>query len=566
MYKLFCLFLLLTVFHYGCQTGPDEVARVGSLGISVEEIKSALKDRYPYKEDFKDLDLEKKYEILNNIIKQKLKLNAAFDQDLEKNSTIVNNVHAYEEKLIIGRYHEKAVIDLLVPTEQLERFIKNQAYEIKVSHILIAYRDVNPRVDRTMEEAKELAGEIHRKLIEGADFPQMAEQYSDDPSVRENKGNLSYFTWGTMVPEFEETAWGLGTGGISEPVKTRFGYHIIRLEEKRERKDYREPETEEELFYIKRRLFMTHGDSGSIVWEKQIGQLKADYDFQLKKQNILTIATTITQKFNEGVTEYRSFSDAQLQMVLASWYGGKLTVQNLFAGNLDRLNRLLVRYKQAQFVEDDVESEGIRQLILAEASSRGINEDPYIMNLVEKFLETKLLQAIEKREISDKAEATEEEARRYYETNPEKFMKPAELELWEIFSENEELANKIATRARAGENFEKLAKKYSRDKKYQPRNGYIGFLSIGARGIVTREAFKLGPQNKVGGPLKYRNGWVIFKTGRKKESSIRPFDEVDNRAHSLVKRDRLNDLRVSWEASLKNSFKVIVDSTKLSEI
>jgi parvulin-like peptidyl-prolyl isomerase len=205
----------------------------------------------------------------------------------------------------------------------------------------------------------------------------------------------------------------------------------------------------------------------------------------------------------------------------------------------------------------------VRRLILADARELGIDKEGYIQNLVREFKETQLLQFIEKQEVSDKSDATLEEAKSYYDANPEKFLKPAELELWEISVDNEDFAKILADRTRKGESFEKLARQYSQDKRYQPKGGYLGFLASGARGTVTREAFALGPGNKIGGPLKYRNGWVIFKTGRKKEAVLRPFEEVDNRARSLIKRERLNDRRLFWEDSLKNAYTVVVDTVKL---
>ena len=564
--NFYLLFVCIIGLFYGCQTDPDEIAQVGELVISVDELKSALRNRYPHMDGFKNLAQEKKLEVLNNLIKRKLKLNAAFEQGLDKEQALIEDVQNYKGKLIAGRYHEMVVIDVLVPAQEVEKYIRNQRYEVSISHILIGHADVNPKISRSMEEAKLLAHKIYQKLVEGADFTKLVEQYSDDPSAGKNKGKLSYFTWGTMMPELEETAWGLNTGDISEPFKTMYGFHIIRIDDKRERAGYKEPDDTEDVFYIKQRLFMSHRDSGAVVWQKQIEQLKDSYKFQLEKQNILSIATIITQKVYDGITDFYSFDDAQLQLVLATWTGGSYTVRDLLTGDPGRWNRLLMRYKQAQFIEEDAEAKCIQYLIRADAEQLGIDDDPYINTLVQNFLENQMLQRIEKIMISNKTEPTDEEVFKYYQANTEKFMKPAEIELWEIFVTNEDLAKSLAVRARNGENFVRLAQKFSKDKKYQAQNGYIGFITLGARGDISREAFSIGPDMKIGGPLKYRDGWVIFKTGRKKDASLRPFAEVDNRARSLLKRERINKLRVSWEDSLKYTYKIDIDSTKIREL
>jgi peptidyl-prolyl cis-trans isomerase C len=64
----------------------------------------------------------------------------------------------------------------------------------------------------------------------------MAKEFSKDPGTKDDGGTLGYFTRGQMVPQFEEAAFQLGRGDISQPVKTQFGWHLVQLEDRRERK------------------------------------------------------------------------------------------------------------------------------------------------------------------------------------------------------------------------------------------------------------------------------------------------------------------------------------------
>src|ERR1051325_6451489 len=90
--------------------------------------------------------------------------------------------------------------------------------EVHARHILVA----------TEGEAKD----IEAQLKNGADFGTLAKQKSKDPGAAEG-GDLGYFTKDQMVPEFAEAAFKLDKGQISEPIKTQFGWHIIKLEDKR---------------------------------------------------------------------------------------------------------------------------------------------------------------------------------------------------------------------------------------------------------------------------------------------------------------------------------------------
>jgi parvulin-like peptidyl-prolyl isomerase len=79
------------------------------------------------------------------------------------------------------------------------------------------------------QKALQQAQQIHKELLLGADFAEMARQYSDDPGSREVGGKMGYMPQGVLVPEYEEAALKLSEGEFTEPVKTEFGYHIIQL-------------------------------------------------------------------------------------------------------------------------------------------------------------------------------------------------------------------------------------------------------------------------------------------------------------------------------------------------
>ncbi len=97
--------------------------------------------------------------------------------------------------------------------------------KINVSHILIS------NTERSDEEALALALTVYQQLIEDPDtFDQLVSQYSEDPSAKSNQGKFQNVKRGDMVKPFESAAFALEPGKISEPVKTEYGYHIIRLD------------------------------------------------------------------------------------------------------------------------------------------------------------------------------------------------------------------------------------------------------------------------------------------------------------------------------------------------
>ncbi len=132
-----------------------------------------------------------------------------------------------------------AISAVYYPTDaQLQEYYdahkENYAYDgLRAKHILIKTIDENGKeVSETdMKKAKKLADDVYKKAKSGVDFDKLIKEYGEDPGAV-NSPNGYTFKKGEMVTEFETAAYSLEVGEISKPVKSQFGYHIIKLEEK----------------------------------------------------------------------------------------------------------------------------------------------------------------------------------------------------------------------------------------------------------------------------------------------------------------------------------------------
>ena len=149
------------------------------------------------------------------------------------------DAHAGEfvtEEQVSVRYLELQVEDSSI-TEEPSDDILHQMYqqqivefsngdERRASHILIKPADETPEADKA---AKDKAEELYKQIEGGADFAELARKNSDDPGSARQGGDLGYFGRGVMVGAFEEKAFSMNKGEISEPLKSPYGYHIIKL-------------------------------------------------------------------------------------------------------------------------------------------------------------------------------------------------------------------------------------------------------------------------------------------------------------------------------------------------
>ena len=146
--------------------------------------------------------------------------------------------------------------------------------EVKVAHIMIEERE-----DATLNEKKsnqEKLKQLIESLNDGVSFEEMT-KYSDDKGSAKNRGELQWFGSGQMVPEFENTAFNLkNIGDVSDPVKTMYGWHIIKLLDKRDIPSFEDSKDE-----IKNKIKRDSRSSRGV--ESLISKIKKEYNFSEKR-------------------------------------------------------------------------------------------------------------------------------------------------------------------------------------------------------------------------------------------------------------------------------------------
>lgn len=165
-------------------------------------------------------------EYLELYINFKLKVNEAVARGMDKDEAFIQELKGYRAQLAQPYLSEESMLEQL-KKEAYERL----KYEIRASHILIKSNASDSPEDTLAAYKKALK---YRKLVLGGnDFGAIAQQYSEDPSAKQNKGDLGYFTGFYMVYPFETAAYNTEVGKVSMPIKTRFGYHLVKVVDKR---------------------------------------------------------------------------------------------------------------------------------------------------------------------------------------------------------------------------------------------------------------------------------------------------------------------------------------------
>ena len=224
-WRIFPIVAACAAILFGCSSKERDivVAEVGTSHVKIDEYEKffsrnsggwdvARASTQPERERFLDL-----------LTNYRLKLQDAYDRKLQEDPELKAELADYRASLA-----STYLVDHEITDPGVKELYGRRKEEIRASHVLIALKhDATPAETLT---AYNHALDILKKAVEGEPFDSLAKKYSDDPSAKNNYGDIYYFTGGQMTPLFENAAFALKVGEIAaKPVRTPFGYHVIKL-------------------------------------------------------------------------------------------------------------------------------------------------------------------------------------------------------------------------------------------------------------------------------------------------------------------------------------------------
>jgi peptidyl-prolyl cis-trans isomerase C len=165
--------------------------------------------------------------LVEYLIENQLFSDAAETEKLGSGSAFDERMQYWRRRALRDTYFDRKVKDSVTEADAKKLYDQQVAQvktedEVRARHILV--------------ETQEKAKEIFEKIAHGGDFAKLAAEHSRDPGSKDSGGELGFFGRGQMVPQFEETAFKMKAGDVSQPVQTQFGWHLIKVDEKRTKK------------------------------------------------------------------------------------------------------------------------------------------------------------------------------------------------------------------------------------------------------------------------------------------------------------------------------------------
>jgi parvulin-like peptidyl-prolyl isomerase len=221
------------------ETDPQYVVLKQNIVDSLVVLK--LLDQYGAKNGFTVTDAELKVEY-DNLIKSYAS-QAAFEQDLIDRK--IDRPFLDEQmtsQILRDKIFAKVTENIVISDADTQKYYEDNKEtlfkvpdQVKVSHILIQFNVPAGETvtDAIKAEAKKIIDDVASQLKNGADFAELAKKYSQDTASAPNGGDIGYVSTGQTVPEFETAAFALEVGKVSDVIETTYGYHILKVTEKK---------------------------------------------------------------------------------------------------------------------------------------------------------------------------------------------------------------------------------------------------------------------------------------------------------------------------------------------
>lgn len=510
------------------------LAEVGSHSITLSEFDERY-NNYLSSTGVKD-NIVVRNAVLDNMINEILLFYYDDNENVLSNPQYLKELEESRTRIILAYLKDQEVYAKITVTEdEMREAFSRVNEEIAARHLFT----------KTEEEANNL----YELVRIGVDFETLAKQVFTDSVLRNNGGYLGYFTWGDMDPAFEDAAYSLQIGEISPPVKTAFGYSIIKVEDR-----------------------ITNPLLTEAAYQSKKSQLENVIKMRKKEPSEQEYLNKI---LNESTL---TFNEVTLERILEDFDGRKVSELD----NLDSQYRECVKYKNKVYTQKEMEQSiselpieqrnriisleslkaAIKGILLRDvlydlAVSKGYDTTEVVQNKIEKN-KMNIFFNYKKEDITTKSQLPDSVVLKYYKDNISLFSTEPELNLQEILVDNEELADSIVTLLISGSDFGELAKKFSLRKWSAENNGIMGYAPISKYGNY-KNLFWDSPLGEIIGPLKIENFFGIFKVLGKVESKPIDFDEIREKVTKASQYEHQVEILKKYLSEIRSRINIRVD-------
>ncbi len=437
---------------------------------------------------------------------------------------------------------------LVVKLEQRQPRVES----VRASHILIRISGTSPK---DTLEAYDKALAIMDSLKQGVSFAKLAEDNSADRASAVRGGDLGYFKRGQMVKPFDEAVFNMKLGQVVGPVRSRFGYHIIKLTGIKRVPPYSEMQNQLRQYYL--------NSAYKLDLNNFIDSLKKAYDFKFNDQAFRAL-------YGKVDTTSR-FAQTDFDTVLTQSEGNEvLFTFDHTAGTIDTAISFAMQDKtlQSQFLNwrglNMILNEAAKKMVFDHYALAKARTYPAFDSLMTKYKDGILIYNIERDNVWNKIETSDSLLKPYYFAHINRYYWPRRVDLSEIHVATDSAAKAIYKMLKDGDNFDTLAARYNKSPRLVKDDGHAGLFPDSSNALAIK-AFTM-KDGEFSEPLLYDYGYSIIKVNRFVSSQPKTFEEARGEVSSDYQDIESRRVQKAWLERLRTEFGVKVYEKRFREL
>ena len=426
---------------------------------------------------------------------------------------------------------------------------KERVPQIRASHILVAFNNGKGVPDTAYAKAK--LDTVLKALKSGEEFGKVAMQYSDDTGSKQQGGDLNFFERRMMVREFDEAAFNLSVGQVSDVVKTNFGYHIIKVTDKKPYPTFEDDKENLKKIYKQSRY---QGEYDSLI-----ARLKIKYNFKVNDNNLNYIASKSDSVKIGG--DHPKMAEIKETEVL-SYAGNSVKAMEFFNklnGSNDYVNKLITY----DLLKSAANKLGADYLLDEEALNLEKTNAEFA-SLMEDYRNGIFIFKLQDEEVWSKISFDSTKIYNFYTETKNNYVFPDRINFSEIFSNKDSLINHYYDLLKKGTDFDSVAAKYTERPGYAEKAGNYGLVEIN-NSPLSEEANKLKNPGEYSNPFADAGGFSIVKLVAKEPSRVKTFEEAKAEVSGAFQESESKRLEQGYIDKLKNKYKAVIHYDNLEQ-
>lgn len=424
---------------------------------------------------------------------------------------------------------------------------------VRASHILIRIEGNTP-ADTLKAYDKAVA--ILDSAKEGVDFAKLALDNSADSVSAKRGGDLGYFSRGMMVRPFDEAVFNMKkVGDITGPVRTQFGYHIIKLTGIRQVPPFAE---------VRDRLRENYLQGGyKFDLQRFIDNLKTGYSFKGDDSTMALLYSKTSPSKTFDNTDFDSlFTPAELKEPLFTFDDETGTIDTVLG--ITRSNAKLTTLYLSHDNVNRIVGDAANEMVLAHYAIPKARTYPEFDSLITKYEDGILIYQIEQDRVWNRIVASDSVLQPYFLAHSQKYMWPRRVDLSRIDVGTAALADSLYGLLKKGAGFDTLAVKFDMRKDLKDKDGHWGLFPDSSNALAI-EAFKMR-DGEFSKPEAYDGGISIIRVNGFVSPQPKTFEEARGEVSADYQEYESKKLQSEWMQNLRKEFPVTINEKTFDEL